>query len=53
MITRREGDLFVIVNAACKAADITHLRGPRSAANCEIVPLVRPRPCSPCKAPRP
>ena len=25
MITRREGDLFVIVNAACKAADIEHL----------------------------
>jgi aminomethyltransferase len=25
MITRREGDLFVIVNAACKAADIKHL----------------------------
>jgi aminomethyltransferase len=25
MITRREGDLFLIVNAACKAADIEHL----------------------------
>ena len=25
MITRREGDLFVIVNAACKDADIRHL----------------------------
>lgn len=25
MITRREGDLFVVVNAACKAADIRHL----------------------------
>ena len=25
MITRRESDLFLIVNAACKAADITHL----------------------------
>ena len=25
MITRREGDLFVIVNAACKAIDIGHL----------------------------
>ena len=25
MITRREGDLFVIVNAACKEADIQHL----------------------------
>ena len=25
MITRREGDLFVIVNAGCKAADIAHL----------------------------
>ena len=25
MITRREGDLFVIVNAACKDADIKHL----------------------------
>ncbi|MBL0731063.1 glycine cleavage system aminomethyltransferase GcvT [Piscinibacter sp. HJYY11] len=25
MITRREGDLFVVVNAACKAADTRHL----------------------------
>jgi aminomethyltransferase len=25
MITRREGDLFVVVNAGCKAADIAHL----------------------------
>ena len=25
MITRRENDLFLVVNAACKAADITHL----------------------------
>ncbi|MDE2048259.1 MAG: glycine cleavage system aminomethyltransferase GcvT, partial [Betaproteobacteria bacterium] len=26
MITRRESDLFVVVNAACKAQDIAHLR---------------------------
>jgi aminomethyltransferase len=25
MITRRDGDLFLVVNAACKAADIAHL----------------------------
>ena len=26
MVTRREGDLFLVVNAGCKAADIAHLR---------------------------
>jgi aminomethyltransferase len=26
MVTRRENDLFVVVNAACKAQDIAHLR---------------------------
>jgi aminomethyltransferase len=35
MITRREGDLFVVVNAACKAADIAHLRA-RIGARCGI-----------------
>ena len=38
MITRREGDLFLIVNAACKHADIRHLTthiGPR----CTVQPL--------------
>jgi aminomethyltransferase len=38
MVTRRESDLFVIVNAACKAADtqhlVTHIGG-----RCRVVPL--------------
>ena len=38
MITRREGDLFVIVNAACKAADMRHLHT-NIGHRCRIVPL--------------
>jgi len=38
MITRREGDLLVIVNAACKAADTQHLIT-HIGARCTVVPL--------------
>ncbi len=38
MFTRREGDLFVVVNGACKAGDIAHMQtciGQR----CQVIPL--------------
>ena len=38
MITRREGDLFVIVNAACKEADIKHLAA-HIGHRCTVQPL--------------
>ena len=38
MITRREGDLFVIVNAACKDADIKHLQT-HIGQRCTVQPL--------------
>jgi aminomethyltransferase len=38
MIARREDGLFVIVNAACKDADLLHLRD-RIGGRCEIVPM--------------
>jgi aminomethyltransferase len=38
MITRREDGLFVVVNAACKDADIAHLRD-RIGYRCRIVPM--------------
>ena len=38
MITRREDDLFVVVNAACKDADIRHLRTHIS-HRCHVQPL--------------
>ncbi len=38
MITRREGDLFVIVNAACKDADTTHLIT-NIGHRCTVIPL--------------
>ncbi|HEX4511816.1 MAG TPA: glycine cleavage system aminomethyltransferase GcvT [Burkholderiaceae bacterium] len=38
MIARRADGLFVIVNAACKDADLAHLRA-RIGARCRIVPL--------------
>lgn len=34
MVTRRDGDLFVVVNAACKEADIAHMRA--GLAGCEV-----------------
>ncbi len=38
MITRRESDLFVIVNAGCKVADIAHLQT-HIGHRCQVVPL--------------
>jgi aminomethyltransferase len=38
MITRRETDLLLVVNAACKAADTAHLQQ-HIGARCRIVPL--------------
>ena len=38
MVTRRDNDLFVVVNAACKAQDIAHLQS-RIGHLCEVVPL--------------
>jgi len=38
MITRREADLFVVVNAACKVADIAHLTT-HIGHRCEVMPL--------------
>ncbi|MEX5728835.1 aminomethyltransferase [Rhodovulum iodosum] len=38
MVARRDGDLFLVVNAACKAGDIAHLRAHLS-DSCEVVEL--------------
>ena len=38
MVTRRENDLFVVVNAGCKAADIAHLQS-RIGDRCTVQPL--------------
>ncbi len=38
MVTRREGDLFVVVNAACKAQDIAHLQA-KIGGRCTVTPL--------------
>lgn len=38
MITRRAGDLLVIVNAACKDADLAHMQA-HIGDRCEIVPM--------------
>ncbi len=38
MVTRRENDLFVVVNAGCKAADIAHLQT-RIGDRCAVQPL--------------
>lgn len=38
MVTRRAHDLFVVVNAACKAQDMAHLQQ-HIGARCEVVPL--------------
>ena len=37
MVTRREGDLFLVVNAGCKDADIAHLQA-RIGARCQVIP---------------
>lgn len=38
MFTRREKDLFVIVNGACKAGDIAHMQA-RIGGRCQVLPL--------------
>ncbi len=38
MFTRREDDLFVIVNGACKAGDIAHMQA-RIGGRCQVIPL--------------
>ena len=38
MVTRRESDLFVVVNAACKAQDIAHLQS-KIGHLCTVTPL--------------
>ncbi|PXW95484.1 aminomethyltransferase [Sphaerotilus hippei] len=38
MVTRREDDLFLVVNAACKAADLQHLIT-HIGHRCQVVPL--------------
>ena len=38
MVTRREQDLFVVVNAACKVQDMAHLQQ-HIGSQCEVVPL--------------
>ncbi|MET3602414.1 aminomethyltransferase [Sphaerotilus sulfidivorans] len=37
MVTRREHDLFLVVNAGCKNADIAHLQA-RIGARCQVIP---------------
>ena len=37
MVTRREHDLFLVVNAGCKDADIAHLQA-RIGARCQVIP---------------
>ena len=38
MFTRREDDLFVIVNGACKVGDIAHMQA-RIGSRCQVIPL--------------
>jgi aminomethyltransferase len=38
MVCRRPDDLFVVVNAGCKAQDIAHLQG-RIGSRCEVLPM--------------
>ena len=38
MFTRREDDIFVIVNGACKAGDIAHMQS-RIGSRCQVIPL--------------
>ena len=37
MVTRRESDLFLVVNAGCKDADIAHLQA-QIGARCQVIP---------------
>jgi aminomethyltransferase len=38
MFIRRESDIFVVVNGACKAADIAHIQA-RIGSRCEVIPM--------------
>jgi aminomethyltransferase len=38
MFFKREGDIFVIVNGACKVGDIAHIQA-RIGARCQVIPL--------------
>ena len=38
MITRRENDLFVVVNAGCKVQDIAHMQA-TIGSRCEVIPM--------------
>ncbi|WP_342617025.1 glycine cleavage system aminomethyltransferase GcvT [Rhodoferax sp. GW822-FHT02A01] len=38
MFIRREADIFVVVNGACKAADIAHIQA-RIGSRCEVIPM--------------
>ena len=51
MITRREDHLFLIVNAACKAADIRHLVT-HIGHRCTVRADARVRHCSRCRGPK-
>jgi aminomethyltransferase len=38
MFVRREADIFVVVNGACKVADIAHIQA-RMGTRCEVIPM--------------
>ena len=38
MFIRRAGDIFVVVNGACKAADIAHIQA-RIGTRCQVIPM--------------
>ena len=38
MITRRSGDLLVVINAGCKVQDIAHMQA-KIGGQCEVIPL--------------
>ena len=38
MFFKREGDIFIIVNGACKVGDIAHIQA-RIGARCQVIPL--------------
>jgi aminomethyltransferase len=38
MFVRREADIFVVVNGACKVADIAHIQA-RIGTRCEVIPM--------------
>ena len=38
MFFKREGDIFIIVNGACKAGDIAHIQA-RIGHRCQVIPM--------------